>query len=100
VTHVTQLETELTSIIGRQIMAKIHTYPIHNVGTIDDFLHVKVKYLDNLDNSKQIYKIPTVLSVPQENQEKSVNFYDGIMPRGTRYKQMNIKRGENSKTSK
>jgi hypothetical protein len=69
VAHVTQLETELTSIIGRQIMTKIHTYPIHNVGTIDDFLRVKVKYLDNVDNSKQIHKIPTVLSVPQETRK-------------------------------
>ena len=75
--HVTQLVAELMSVIHRQIMAKVHTYPVHNLGTIYDFLHVKVKYLDNVENSKQYMQICNnnhTLSSQYyiENQENSV----------------------------
>lgn len=36
--HVTQLVAELLSVFQRQIMAKVYTYPVNNVGTIYDFL--------------------------------------------------------------
>jgi hypothetical protein len=41
-----------------------------------------VKYLESVDNSKELCAIPTILSVPWENQKKSVNVKDGMVPRG------------------